>query len=420
MFFAEKRIKLESIKTKNVSEANSSDQGIESDFNSQVDFATSSADFSLPPVKKKSKISRQASFSSSKRKQSFDLTDPQQTSLGYSSLLSSSASPHKSQNRTPKKRKLAETESDENAFYNSYEFVSPLKLRKKDPGDTKMILKEKSCSENVILSSTPISSGNSRSKWGKFRSLHPEKFDERNSLDKAQQPIQMPPFMHKSSEESFDHSSFDFSSSFNLTSSAQHHESAPSSLDDLWTGSIKVDHVVKPREAQPTETITKSQEKDVSAASSHSRTVFHCGRQFIDILGRLHKEGNESLNDILSYLSDPDIIRLSNVSKDYRNIVKSNKPYELRRKNYLKALRSNQENNRGNKPVNTCATKQVAKPSSPKSRRRAFADSNINHSMQLRSKPQSPPVSPSRRRFDENQKVRYLHAGGSEITYTTS
>lgn len=409
MFFAEKRIKLQSIKTKNVSEANSSDQGIESDFNSQVDFANSSADFSLPQVKRKSKISRQVSFSSSKRKQSFDLADPQQTSLGYSSLLSSSASPHKSQNRTPKKRKLAETESDENAFYNSYEFVSPLKLRKKDPSDTKMILKEKSCSENVILSSTPILSSNRRSKWGKFRSLHPEKFDERNSLDKAQ-PIQIPPFMHKSSEESFDNSSFDFTSSFNLTNSAQQHESVPSTLDDLWTGSIKVDHVVKPRAALPTETITKSQEKNVSAssaASSQNRTESHCGRKFIDILGRLQMGHNEPLNKILSHLSDTDLIRLSGVSKDYRNIVTSNNPHGMRRQNYLRVLRSNQENNRENKPANTCATKQEVKPLSPKSRRRAFADSNINHSMQLRSKPQSPPVSPSRRRFDENQKVRF-------------
>lgn len=410
MFSAQKRIKLSNNK-----QNESVDQGIESDFHSQVDFGSSAGDFSLPPVKRKHLSSRQVSFSP-KNKHSFDGADLQQTSSGYGSLLSSSSStssPHKSISRTPKKRKLDET--DENAFYNSYQFVSPLKIRKKDPSDpncAKLILKEKSSSENVILSSTPIRNNNKNTKWGKFRSLHPEKFELGKSLEDDKSQI-----LPKCAEASFDcGSSFDFTNSFEFS---EHHEkdtvNIPSgNLQKLWSGSINLDSIVQPRpstNASPVETVTQSQghvshsTSNVSTASSTNRTRFYCGRLKMDILGKLHVENNIALDKILSHLRDVDLLSLSHVSKDYRSMIKLNK-YEPKRQNYLKAYRKVKENQ-------LPGTVDLSLPhpenlKTEKARRGKFGDVNLNHSMQLRPKPQSPPVSPSRRKFHENQKVKII------------
>lgn len=440
MFYAEKRIKLSNEssinnnKKKNDSAANSTDHGIESDYISQVDFTNSAdADFSLPPVKRK--LSRQVSFSL--RKQPFDLSDPHQTSSGYSSLLSSSTSlsPQKSHSRTPKKRKLEESETDENAFYNSYQFVSPQKIPNKDSGSStkraKLILKEKSSSENVILSSTPIRNSNKNKLWGKFRSLHHEKFEIGKSFDEALKPSLLP----KSTEVSFDCSSFDFTNSFDLTNNAEQQENnIPNHLQQLWTGSIIPTADAKPRaEAEislPIETVSKSPKQNSSSTSSNLSSSFRisfCGRSKLDICGKLHMENNLALKNILIHLSDFDLLSLSHVSKEYRNMIISNKTWETKRQNYLKAYQKIKENKFPGSNL-TLPTK----PTALKDKKKALGESNINHTMELRSKPTSPPVSPSRKRFHDNQKVsstfnyagslthqRYFITGGSIILGTS-
>ena len=401
MFRAEKRLKLSTSskssvnnnKNKNFSATSSIDQGIESDYISHTDLTNSGEDFTLPPVKRKFSSPR---HSLDKNKHSFDELH---TSSGYSSLTSSIVSPPRV-SRSPKKRKHEDTESDENAFYNSYQFVSPLKIPKKERS-AKLILKEKSSSENVILSSTPIRNNTKKKLWGKFRSLHPEKFEQRF------EPLETFSILPKSTEASFEiGTSFDFTSSFDLSNNEQQDSHIPFNLQQLCTGSMNLDTIVKP---QPTETITKSQEQKVESRTSTSKTTnlstssrrSHCGRLKLDMVGMLYKENYLAFNKILGQISDLDLLSLSHVSKDYRNMIKSHKTLETKRLNYLKKFQENRENKPSSQPL--------PKPTIVSgNRKRAFGDVNINHSMQLRSKPPSPPVSPSSRRFHENQKVRKL------------
>ena len=411
MFHAEKRIKLSDQSSIINNKKNGDplkgievDQEKDSDYISQSDF---SEEFSLPMVRRKSQSSGRSS------KQSFfSQTDSYQASSGYSSLLSSSLSlsPRKSTSRTPKKRKLEDTGSDENAFFSSDQFVSPSKLRKNDPSDiakrAKLVLKEKSSSENVILSSTPIRDSNKNKRWGKFRSLHPEKFNIGQSLDDAE-PIQKPPVLPKSSGgTSFDYgSSFDFTEDFELTSNSEHQEAnIPNNLQQLWTGTLKRVTAPEPQtpivKPQPIETITKSQEKKFSSNLTTPTRKFYDGWSKLDICGKLHRENNLALDKIFSYLEDIDLLSLSHVSKDYKRMIKSNKSWETKRKNYLNKHQITKEN----KPI-SIDTIVRSKPSVAKSRKRAFADSNVNHSMELRSKSISPPCSPSSKRFRDIQRV---------------
>lgn len=411
MFFAEKVIKLSdqssitNKKKKDSLSISTTDQEKDSDYISQIDFTGSAADFSLPSVKRKRLTSRRASS-----KQSFDSIESHQTS-GYSSLYSTSLSlsPRKSLNRTPKKRQFEETGSDENAFYNLDHFVSPAKFRKNEPNDNskraKLVLREKSSSENVILSSTPIRDSNKNKLWGRFRSLHPEKFDIGRSLDDGES-IQKPLTLPKTSEVSFDYgSSFDFTKSFDLTSNVEppNDNNIPSTLQQLWTGSLKQETPPKPQtvavKSQPTETITKSQEQKFSP-NLITRRKFYGGRAKLDICGMLHRENNLALDKIFSHLSDLDLLSLSHVSKEYKNMIKSNKSWDTKRRNYLNA----HQNIKENKLPGTHAS-VLEKPVGTKNRKRAFADSNVNHSMELRSKPVTPPVSPSTKRFRDIQKV---------------
>lgn len=401
MFFAEKRIKLSDQSSIVSNKKNgASEQEKDSDYISQIDFSGSAADFSLPPVKLRSPRRRSS-------KQSFDSTDSHQVSSGYASLLSSSLSlsPRTSISRTPKKRKF----DDENTFYGSDQFVSPLKLRKNDPNDAKRakkVLKEKSTSENVILSSTPIRDS-SKNKWGRFRSLHPEKFDIGRSLD-DHEPIRKPPTLPAAAEASFDCSSFDLTASFNLTSNVEHSDNnnIPSSLQQLWTGSLKRETSPKPQ-AAATETATKSKEQKISKNLNTSRREFYGGRKHLDICGMLQREKNLALDKIFSHLSDADFLSLSHVSKDYKHMIKSSKSWDTKRRNYLNAHQIDRENKLPGKPATVAATKAVIAVAT-KSRKRAFAESNVDHSMELRSKPVSPPSSPSSKRFRDIQKVKLL------------
>lgn len=385
MFSAEKRVKLSSrsINANDFSPASSIDHGIEVD-ESPVDFTD--GDFSLPSVKRKGVLARKVSFSTNK--QSFELSDVHHTSSGYSSLLSSSSlmtsGERSSHQRTPTKRKLEER--DEN--------VSPCKIRKKEPSDpnrAKRILKEKSSSENVLRSSTPIRSNTRSLLWGKSRSLHPQKFEPRQSLEEVGS-FEKPPALPTSTEFSFgDVSGLEFTTSFDQINSTENQDvNIPPQFQQLMTSSM-VEAIAKPKAI---ETKVESQSSTLSS-SSHRRS--YNGRVKLDILRKLNMTKDLALNQIFTYLSDSDLLSLSHVSKDYRNMIKSHKTFENRRLNYLKTHKQNLENKL---PVSSFihVSKQKAKD-----RKRAFGETNVNHSMQLRSA--TPPTSPSRKRLQENHNV---------------
>lgn len=381
-----KRIKLSTLSGKNTISENDSgsagsiDQGADSAYQSQSDF-TNSVDFSLRTTKARA-LNRHSSFHN-KDKRSIELSD--HGSIGYSSL-SSTLSPGKKP-RSPKKRKLEATVSDENAFHESYQFASPLKIRKRDEANincAKLVLREKSSSENVIRCSTPIRDG--KNKFGRFRSLHPEKLKISESVEEAEF-LEKTQNLPSSANASFDiGSSLNFTSSFNLTNIDK---DIPCERHQLWTGAILDVEAAN----------TQSQE-DVEPIQSPKRIRYHCGRLKMDILGALHKQGNLALDMILSHFSDVDLLSLSHVSKDYSSMIKSKKTLEAKRQTYLTAHQIIKEN----KLPGSLAT-SLPKPFAAKNRKRTLGDSNVNHSMQLRSKPPSPPVSPSRKRFHENQKV---------------
>lgn len=368
------------------------DQGIGSD-ESPVEFTDS--DFSLPAVRRKSLLGRKVSFSRN-NKQSFESSDSHHTSSGYSSLLSSSstASGRSSYNRTPTKRKSEEI--DENA--------SPLKIRKKEPSDgnrAKRILKEKSSSENVLQTSTPIRPNAQSLLWGKSRSLHPQSFEPQKSLD-GFGSFGKPPTLSASSEISFDVSGVDFPTSFDQGSSVVYLEThIPPQFHQLMTSSMN-GAVVQPK---PVETIIESQENAKSKLSALS-TISSSGqrRSFyervkLDILGKLNEKDKSALKDIFSYLGDSDLLSLSHVSKDYRSMIKSNKTFETRRLNYLITHQQDLENKH---PPGTLSNLSKTKV---KDRKRPFGEANVNHSMQLRSTPSSPPTSPARKRLQDNRNV---------------
>ncbi|CRK99555.1 CLUMA_CG012872, isoform A [Clunio marinus] len=429
MYYAEKRIKLSEKQTNNFSEdisatATSIDHGIGSDYSTSVDLTNNTSEFSLPPVKRKKSFDANNHASLNKVKNFSELKDLQQTSLGYSSWLhsSTSSSPRKSGSRTPKKRKLEE--SDENAFDSSYQFASPLKkIAKKE--SSKLILKEKSSSENVILSSTPIRANNKTERWSKFRSFHPEKFKVERGLTLTNIPN-----LPNSIEESFDcANSLDFTNSFNLTSTDTH-DNVPSNIEQLWKNPLNKDATEKDFvhselvsghfesleeecddsklnfESVTTPEKSNNEEKSFRKTSPPTkRTKYFCGRSAFNILGMLHDEKNLALPKILNCLNDTDLLSLSHVSQNFRMMITTNKVLEERRQNYLKLYQKDRENKYPTVDVKT------TKPRTTKDKKKVLAECNVNHSMQLRSKVVSPPVSPSRRRFYENQKIALRSSG---------
>lgn len=372
MFSAEKRrFSIPTNKQKDSAAATSIDQGIESDFSSL-------GDSTQPPVKRPCLSNRQVSFSQGTRN-SFDLAELASSSSGYGSLLSSNSTLSPSKSAT---RKRKSDGSDENALY---EFVSPSKSRKTNPSGlncAKKILKDKCSSENIILSSTP------KKVWGKSKSLHPGKF---GSFDDEKFSI-----LPKATEEE---ASFDFGESIDLTTSiTENHQDIPRNLEQLLQKPINVEAIAKPPQT-PQETLAHSTSNLSTASSGRSR--WYNGRLKLDILGKLHWEKNLALEKILSHVDDLDLLSLSHVSKDYNLMIKSSKIFEPKRQNYLKEYRKVKENLTG-KNVTLPVTLRKAEK-----RKAKFGDVNLNHSMQLRPKIVTPPVSPSRRKFVDNQKVKF-------------
>jgi hypothetical protein len=329
----------------------------ESGFLSQANFSCTTTTTSS--VSDASRKSCQSSSRGSFQQQSFS------TSSGYASASNVSASLLISPVKGSRKRKSDVSSSDEN-FYNSYQFVSPLKIPRRDNQNrAKLILKEKCSSENVILSSTPIRNEQKVNKWGKFRSFHPEKLKFGSSFHENENSTETAP-VKESNESTFNYSSFELSNaSINV-------EIPSENLQNLLAGTIKTDD--KPK-------------------------IFEQRRERFDVLGMLNQQCEHITDKILEYLDEESLLRLSHVSRLHRDMIASNKKIETKRKNYLKKHKNNDENK---------FVVALKRASDVTTKRRPLADSNlINQSqMILRQRPLTPPHSPKRANFGDKQ-VRF-------------
>jgi len=394
----------------------------ESGFHSEIDLSSSTAtDFSLPAVKRKSPAPRRASL----QQISLNLTaENTQQSSGYSSLFSSSSSSNITTtgstssltrtSRTPKKRKSGVAESDEN-FYNSFQFVSPVKIRRLDVDDkncAKLVLKEKSSSENVILCSTPI---RTNTKWGKFRSFHPEKLQTGKSLEVTDKIICTPP-IKSIAEDSINLSNIDFSNLSGNFTNSNIQQDIPANLHNLWTDDIKqsksasLSACISTSESQVKSVqSTLSSLSSIDSSKSIERRNFFNGRTKFDILGTLHSNNDIAVSEILSFMDEATLVSLSHVCQEYSNMIKDNKQYNTKRLNYLKKCRAIKENKvpSKRKALNfTIENENINESSSrEKKKKKAFGHYNINISVTEQKTP-SPPQSPSSRRFNEIQKVK--------------
>lgn len=294
-----------------------------------------------------------------------------QFSSGYESNYSSSVLCSPSMKR-PKSTK----KSDEN-FYNSFNFISPVKKPiGRQLSNDKKILKEKSCSENVIRCSTPVQNKSvKRGLWGKSKSLHPGKvltsaeFDPIKSLD-----------IKGSFDATTSFSSFDVSDINSITQQEEDEgiNFPKSELKLLLTG-----------------TLASVQERPEAAVVLKS--VNYCGRERIDILSKLTEKNIPLEHTVLKYLNFNDLLQLSGVSKQHREIVHSIKSFEAKRIQQTEAFKCNAENANPSKVCELLSSNNVRKEKKKKFGN--FNDTNII------TEAVSPPVSPSRRRFHENQKV---------------
>lgn len=137
---------------------------------------------------------------------------------------------------------------------------------------------------------------------------------------------------------------------------------------------------------------------EATAEPPAKRKLFYDGLEKLDIL--THLKGANNVTDlILSKLSDKDLYASYHVSQSWSQIITNNTPAYSRQSRYARLSQHQKEN------VNGRNLRTVSEPSTVQtSKRIPFAARNAHYS--LRSSPRrSPPVSPSKRKFHENQKV---------------
>lgn len=324
-----------------------------------------------------------------------------QLSSGYGSIFSSSSSCSSSM----KKQRSSAKKSDEN-FYNSFNFISPVKKPVvREIFNAKKILKEKSSSENVIRSSTPVQSkaNNKKALWGRFRSLHPEKL-QTDAEFQALKSIEL-----KSFDESTNLSSFELSDihSFNQHGETSANLSSNDVLEELFTKSLnrtKLEEYTTTGEGEDNELnldnevkLIEPETKPIAELKVFKKANYQ-GRENVDILSKLH-EKRISLNPILQYLNFNDLLHLSEVSRKHRDIVRSIKTFESKRQSNKEAFKQNAENLTPSENLRIDSGTLIRK------NKRKFGDFNITNKD---AQPPTPPISPSRRKFHENQKVSNL------------
>lgn len=139
----------------------------------------------------------------------------------------------------------------------------------------------------------------------------------------------------------------------------------------------------------------------------YSRKYDYSGYEKMDIMAHLAQHNSSTIiNTILSQLSDDDLQAAYRVSESWANLIDDNTSANCRRRRMLRVLRSTKENRDLNRIESL--GEQLDDVSRELGNRKPFTSINV---VQTESKHQariirSPPVSPSKRKFYENQKVR--------------
>lgn len=141
------------------------------------------------------------------------------------------------------------------------------------------------------------------------------------------------------------------------------------------------------------------------------------GVERLNILKRLNEHDKDALEIVLSYLADSDLVRIVSVSRSWRTIIESNRRFARRLRDYLAKEAHSKENfDRsesivGGKDESKLLTIGDGGKVPAVAPRQPFSLCNSidgNHSVMSNvslAAPKSPPVSPSRRKFHENQKI---------------
>lgn len=296
--------------------------------------------------------------------------------------------------RTPTKRR--QTQNDENLE----NYVSPPKIQKPKENRTKRTLREKSNSENAIpLSSTPIKN-EERKKLRKFRSFHPEKFRQSIDIEKIEKetiveeesPVAQgsePPKFQKFDESSINITGLDISQ-WDSTNFLESQLDTPTGISALCSaplkslirGNLTIDH--------------------------QKRRKFYDGEDYVDILHHLNKfQVLHAIDKILVLLDNADISNLHQTSRTCNKIVNEN----AEAKNRMLEFRRHELMTKENKYVNKSGKELVVpilEKREPLEPLGVLDHNSFYQPNQSRYNLRSPPVSPKRRGFYENQKVSSL------------
>lgn len=130
-----------------------------------------------------------------------------------------------------------------------------------------------------------------------------------------------------------------------------------------------------------------------------SRQIFYTDFEHLDILGHLARFNTRpAINIVLSNLCDKDLLSAYMVSRTWADIIDEDYTASARRLKSLKNRRSSKENLHQPSTSGIDEEKMHIK-------RKPFASRNLNDNPVCRKEKRSPPVSPSKRKFHENQKV---------------
>lgn len=135
------------------------------------------------------------------------------------------------------------------------------------------------------------------------------------------------------------------------------------------------------------------------------RSHYYDGMDCLDFINRLHNEGvYHIVEDILQFLSGEDLINATKVSKKWMSAILNNKLLNNRRIDYITQTKIKNAENFTNKKV-------LDKDFLDIPNRKPFTAHNYDTRGMERIRQQSqysPPASPGKIKFRENQKVRYF------------
>uniref|UniRef100_A0A1Q3EW65 F-box domain-containing protein n=1 Tax=Culex tarsalis TaxID=7177 RepID=A0A1Q3EW65_CULTA len=183
-----------------------------------------------------------------------------------------------------------------------------------------------------------------------------------------------------------------------------------------------------PKSARKLKRLNSSAKKDKPrskpASPKHAPVIpgaYRCyfnGVERLNVLRRLHEYDKDALQIVLGYLADSDLVRVVAVSRGWRAIIESDRRQARRLRDYLTREGHSKENHDRSGSVCRdeiklkvmgCEAAAGRKSDVAQPARQPFSLCNSldwgNHSVMNTTVPKSPPVSPSRRKFHENQKI---------------